>query len=119
MIDVVPFESEEEYKYKNPPLTKLEQDRYISLQYVKSKTKDEQKEYLELQNKDRLHFYELMDGMEEVNNKMVDEIEKKLKEEQPTCHFTKMNYEEGLWICEHCGHEKESIVAQPFEDLYY
>ena len=56
-------------------------------------------------------FCEIMDGMNDVNSKMVDDIEVALSKEQPICHFTKMNFVDGLWICEHCEHEIETEVA--------
>jgi len=65
-----------------------------------------------------LDFFAIMDGMNEVNCEMADKIEEKMKEEQPTCHFTKMDYSDGLWLCKHCSHEVESEVA-PFYDCNY
>lgn len=56
-------------------------------------------------------MFEIMDGMEEVNRKMVEELEAKA----PTCHFRKMGYEvadalgggeTGWWECSVCGHTK-------------
>lgn len=61
--------------------------------------------------------FEIFEGMNQVNCEMANKIEEKMKKEQPICHFTKMNYQEGFWICEHCGHEVESEVA-PFEEDY-
>ena len=69
-------------------------------------------------SKEDLEMFEIMDGMNEVNCKMADKIEEAMKEEQPTCHFTKMNYDDGLWVCEHCSHEVESEVA-PYDDTNY
>ncbi len=57
-------------------------------------------------------MFEIMDGMEEVNRKMADEIYAKA----PTCHFRKMNLEvadalgggeTSWWECSVCGHTKE------------
>jgi len=53
--------------------------------------------------------YEAFEGLEE----SYEYFDKKLQELAPTCHFTKMNYEQGdeygeqWWECLHCGHTKE------------
>ena len=65
-----------------------------------------------------LDFFAIMDGMNEVNCEMANEQEKRLEEEQPVCHFTKMTYDDGLWVCEHCSNEVESEVA-PYDDTNY
>jgi len=57
-------------------------------------------------------IFKIMDGMEEVNRKMAEEIEAKA----PTCHFRKMfldqsdstdGYYETWWECSVCGHTKK------------
>jgi len=56
-------------------------------------------------------FFKIMDGMEDVNRKMVQKIEKKA----PICHFRKMDREQSdavdgyytaWWECSVCGHTK-------------
>lgn len=56
-------------------------------------------------------FNKIAAGMDEVNNKMAEEIE----EEAPVCHFRKMfldmsdsidGYYEEWWECSVCGHTK-------------
>ncbi len=65
-----------------------------------------------------LDFFEIMSGMDEVNNEMADKQNDRLKEEQPSCHFNKMDYDDGVWFCKHCSHEVESEVA-PHDDTNY
>jgi hypothetical protein len=57
-------------------------------------------------------IFSIMAGMEEVNRKMVDELEARA----PVCHFRKMNYEVAdalgggetvWWECSVCGHTKD------------
>ena len=57
-------------------------------------------------------MFEIMDGMEKVNRKMVKEIE----DNAPVCHFKKMNLEQSdsvdgyyteWWECSVCGHTKD------------
>ncbi len=57
-------------------------------------------------------FCSVMDGMEEVNHKMVEEMEKNAPP-PPMCHFKVMEYDYGLWTCSTCGHTKEdeSFIA--------
>lgn len=107
-----------EYKFENPPLTQIEKDRFITLSYRNNLTESESKEYNYLKEKDLKNFCEIMSGMDEVNNQMAEDIDKALKKEQPICHFTKMDYEDGLWICKHCGHEIESEVYIPDYECY-
>ncbi len=58
------------------------------------------------------NFFSIMNGMEEVNRKMVKDIEKSA----PVCHFRKMvleqsdsidGYYESWWECSVCGHTKD------------
>ena len=53
-------------------------------------------------------MFEIMRGMDEVNNQMVKEIESKA----PMCHMRRMGWDEdefgnNYWVCDVCGHEKE------------
>lgn len=57
-------------------------------------------------------FFEIRDGMEEVNRAMVQEIEEKA----PICHFRKMDLERSdsvdgyyteWWECSVCGHIRD------------
>jgi ribosomal protein L37AE/L43A len=50
-------------------------------------------------------FCKIMDGMEEVNAEMVKKMEE--ANPPPMCHFTQMEWDEGIWICKHCGHTEE------------
>ncbi len=59
-------------------------------------------------------FCKIMDGMEEVNQEMVEKMEASIV--VPKCHFTKMEYKEGFWTCKHYGHEIED--EQYFIDCY-
>ena len=56
-------------------------------------------------------FFSIMEGMEQVNRKMGEDIEKAA----PMCHFRKMSLEqsdsiegccESWWECSVCGHTK-------------
>lgn len=56
-------------------------------------------------------MFEIMDGMEEVNRKMTDELDQRA----PLCHMQKMHieeddhlgaYNERWWECSVCGHTK-------------
>jgi hypothetical protein len=61
-------------------------------------------------------FCKIMDGMEEVNREMVAKQEE--ANPRPFCHFTGMDWDDGIWVCQHCGHIKEDEHYYSESDEY-
>lgn len=66
-------------------------------------------------SKEDLEFFEVMDGMNEVNCEMAEKMEK--ENPAPICHFTTMQHDDGMFYCRHCSHSKEDPLY--IEDGYY